>query len=149
LGSSYIPSEIIAAFLSAQLEIAHKLTSERVAAWNYYYERLLQLERRGCIRLAKVPSYCKHNAHIFFILAENPDAAKALSAHLKTREVSAMSHYAPLHTCPMAKQLGCSDRPLPVAEELYRTMLRLPIYSAITPDEQDWVVDSVESFFAK
>jgi len=149
LGSSYIPSELIAAFLSAQLEIARKLTSERVDAWNYYYERLIPLERKGFIRLAKVPSYCRHNAHIFFILAENPDAAKALAAHLKTREVSAMSHYAPLHTCPMAKQLGCSDKPLPVAEELYRTMLRLPIYSAITPDEQDWVVDSVESFFAK
>lgn len=148
-GSSYIPSELITAFLAAQLEAAQKLTDERVAAWNYYRERLLPLERAGKISLAHVPAECKHNAHIFFILTESPETAKSLAAFLKSREISALSHYAPLHTCPMAKKLGCEYKPLPVAEKLSQTMLRLPIYSAITPDEQDWVVDSVEAFFAK
>jgi len=148
-GSSYIPSELIAAFLSAQLEFAKSLTADRVAAWNYYNERLAPLERGGFIKIGKVPAGCKQNAHIFFITTESEETTKALAAFLKSREVSAMSHYAPLHTCPMAEKLGCAKTPLPVAEKLARTMLRLPIYSSITPDEQDWVSDSVAEFFGQ
>lgn len=148
-GSSYIPSELITAFLAAQLEIAKKLTDERVAAWNYYRDRLAPLERAGKIATAKIPSECKHNAHIFFILTESVETTKALADFLKKREIATNSHYAPLHNCPMAKELGCSDRPLPVAEKLAKTMLRLPIYSSITPDEQDWVAESVAAFFGE
>lgn len=146
-GSSYIPSELITAFLAAQLEIAKKLTDERVAAWNYYYDRLCPLERAGKISLAKIPPECRHNAHIFFIATDSAQTTKSLAAFLKTKEISAMSHYSPLHTCPMARKLGCSDVSLPVAEKLAQTMLRLPIYSSITPDEQDWVAECVGEFF--
>ena len=133
--------------MAAQLEIAKKLTDERVAAWNYYYDRLRPLERAGKISLAKIPPECRHNAHIFFIATDSVQTTKSLAAFLKTKEISAMSHYSPLHTCPMARKLGCSDVSLPVAEKLAQTMLRLPIYSSITPDEQDWVAECVGEFF--
>ncbi len=146
-GSSYIPSELVTAFLCAQLEIAHKLTADRIAAWNYYFDRLRPAERTGCLRLACIPTECRHNAHIFFILPEDEKTTKSLSDFLKSREISTAQHYAPLHLCPMAKKLGCKIEPLPVAEKAAKTMLRLPIYSSITPDEQDWVVESIGSFF--
>ena len=139
-GSSYIPSEIISAFLAAQLEIAQELTDKRVDAWNYYYAQLKDLDAEGKIALAKVPEYCRHNAHIFFLDAFTQERKSALEKHLKERGISAMSHYAPLHSCPMAKKLGCSDVSLPVAERMAATMLRLPIFSSITRQEQDYAL---------
>ena len=146
-GSSYIPSELVSAFLAAQLEISKELTRARVAAWDKYYARLSALEKRGVIKLAKVPEHCEHNAHIFFLTTESSETTKALAAHLKGRDVAALSHYAPLHACPMAKKLGVGNVSLPVAEKLSQTMLRLPIYSSITQDELDYVCEGVESFF--
>ena len=148
-GSSYIPSEIISAFLAAQLEIAKDLTDKRVEAWNYYYAQLKDLDANGKFALAKVPEYCRHNAHIFFLDAFTPERKSALEKHLKERGISAMSHYAPLHSCPMAKKLGCSDVSLPVAERMAATMLRLPIFSAITRQEQDYVCEALRDFFDK
>ncbi len=148
-GSSYIPSELITAFLAAQLESAKKLTADRIAAWNYYRDRLAPLERGGFFKMGKIPTECKHNAHIFFITTESLEITKKLSNHLKSREVDTTQHYAPLHLSPMAKKLGSSDISLPVAEKLSQTILRLPIYSNITPDEQDWVVDSIADFFGQ
>ena len=110
-GSSFIPSELIAAFLAAQLDIATTLTQKRVEAWNYYYQQLSELEKRGDIKLAKIPSYCRHNAHIFFFDTDSVETRKAIAAHLKSCGVAALSHYAPLHTCPMAKTLGCDTKP--------------------------------------
>ena len=148
-GSSYIPSEIISAFLAAQLEIAQELTDKRVDAWNYYYAQLKDLDAEGKIALAKVPEYCRHNAHIFFLDAFTQERKSALEKHLKERGISAMSHYAPLHSCPMAKKLGCSDVSLPVAERMAATMLRLPIFSSITRQEQDYVCDALRDFLKK
>ncbi len=148
-GSSYIPSELITAFLTAQLESAKKLTADRVAAWNYYRDRLAPLERGGFFKMGKIPSQCKHNAHIFFITTQSPETVKELSSYLKSREIETSQHYTPLHLSPMAKKLGSPDTPLPIAEKLFKTMLRLPIYSTITPDEQDWVVDSIAEFFGQ
>lgn len=149
LGSSYIPSELISAFLASQLEKAETFTSMRVAAWRYYAERLSALEKAGVISLCKVPQDCVQNAHIFFINTDSPETTKRLSAFLKESEIATTQHYVPLHDCPMAKKLGCANVSLPVAERLSKTMLRLPIYSAITRAEQDWVADSIFAFFGK
>lgn len=149
IGSSYIPSEITAAFLSAQLDMAEALTAPRVMAWNYYQQRLDHLKKAGKIGLAKVPNYCKHNAHIFFLTTPDESLTKELSNFLKARQVASVQHYAPLHQCPMAEKLGCDKRSLPVAEKIAKTMLRLPIFASITKDEQDFVCDCVEEFFKK
>lgn len=146
-GSSYIPSELISAFLSAQLVCAKKFTEDRLASWNYYNDNLIELERKGNIKLGKVPQGCKHNAHIFWATTDSPETTRSLLDYLKSRGISAMQHYIPLHNSPMAKKLGCTDTPLPVTEKLAKTMFRLPIYSTITPDEQDAVIDAIKSFF--
>ena len=148
IGSSYIPSELVSAFLSAQLDSAEDLTRPRVRAWNRYFERLNPLQERGFIFLPEVPSHCVHNAHIFFIRAQSGEAAKALLASLAGRGVSAVQHYAPLHVCPMAERLGCGRRSLPVAENAAKCMLRMPIFASITDDEVDYVCDCVEEFYA-
>ena len=146
-GSSYIPSELISAFLSAQLEVAQKLTKDRLDAWNYYNQNLAQLERDGKLTLGKVPQECTHNAHIFWATPDSPETTQALLDYLKSKEISAMQHYIPLHNCPMAQKLGCANTPLPVVEKLAKTMFRLPIYSTITHTEQDAVIDAIFSFF--
>ena len=148
-GSSYIPSELITAFLYAQLQCAKKVTEDRIASWNYYNDNLLELEREGKITLGKVPCYCKHNAHIFFATTDSPETTKSLLEYLKSNGISATQHYAPLHNCPMAKKLGCPNSSLPITEKLSQTMFRLPIYSTITPDEQDAVIQTVFNFFKK
>ncbi len=146
-GSSFIPSELLAAFLAAQLEKAEDFTRARVEAWNYYAKNLSELEREGKIFLCKLPDGCVQNGHIYFISTDTPQRASQLAEFLKAREVFVNSHYAPLHMCPMAEKLGCSGRPLPVAEKMAKTMLRLPIYSAISRDQQDWVCESIRDFF--
>lgn len=146
-GDSFIPSEILAAFLAAQLDAAERLTSGRVAAWNYYYSRLSELERSGDLQLAKIPEHCRHNAHIFFILTDSPETEKELEKFMKSREIGVAQHYVPLHLCPMARRLGCASRPLPVSERLSKTMLRLPIFSSISRAEQDFVCDCLGEFF--
>ncbi|MBR7106050.1 MAG: dTDP-4-amino-4,6-dideoxygalactose transaminase [Opitutales bacterium] len=148
-GSSYIPSELITAFLSAQLMCAKKFTDARIASWNYYYDNLSELEREGKIRLCKVPNGCKHNAHIFWATTDSAETTKSLLQYLKSKQIGATQHYAPLHNCPMAKKLGCADISLPVAETFAKTMFRLPIYSTITPDEQDYVIKAIFDFFKK
>lgn len=148
-GSSYIPSELITAFLSAQLMCAKKFTDARIASWNYYYDNLSELEREGKIRLCKVPNGCKHNAHIFWATTDSAETTKSLLQYLKSKQIGATQHYAPLHNCPMVKKLGCADISLPVAETFAKTMFRLPIYSTITPDEQDYVIKAIFDFFKK
>ncbi len=145
LGSSYIPSELSAAFLAAQLPHTEELTRKRVEAWNFYKEALAPLEKKGLIKTGCIPDSCRTNGHIFYIITESEKRTKELADFLAKREISSNSHYVPLHTCPMAKQLGCPDVKLPVAEFSAKAMLRLPIHSYISKDELEYVCESVEA----
>lgn len=148
-GSSYIPSELITAFLSAQLEQADALTEPRVAAWHRYAQMLAPLEEAGKLHLCKIPPYAKTNAHIYFIYLDDADRAKALHGFLKERGISTNAHYAPLHSCPMALRFNPDQQPLPVAEKMAKTMLRLPMFASISEAEQTYVCNSIAEFFAK
>lgn len=148
-GSSYIPSELIAAFLSAQLEQADELTQPRIEAWGRYAQMLSPLEEEGKLHLCKIPPYAKTNAHIFFIYLDEPDRARALHSYLKERGVSTNAHYQPLHTCPMALKFNPHPASLPVVEKIAQTMLRLPMYASITEAEQSYVCDCIKEFFAR
>lgn len=145
-GSSFLPSEPTAGYLLGQLEMAQEITNMRVAAWNYYYESLKPLADAKCFRLPTVPAGCAHNAHIFYLLANSESDAKKIFAHLKEREVAATSHYAPLHNSPMGIKLS-KPSVLEVAESVAKRIVRLPIYSAITKQEQDWVCKSIGEVF--
>lgn len=146
-GSSYIPSELNAAYLAAQLPYALELTQKRISSWNFYYNSLYNLEQDGIIKLNKVPEYCKTNAHIFFLLTESESTTNKLAQFLKNNGISAMGHYTPLHTSPMAKTLGCEDLSLPVAESSAKRILRLPMHSYLTEEELSYITRTIKNFF--
>ncbi len=146
IGSSYIPSELTTAFLSAQLENADALTLPRVQAWKRYRDLLSPLESDGKIKLCKMPEYAQGNGHIFYIYFDDASQTNVLREFLKSRGIEVMSHYAPLHTSPMGKTFA-PDVCLPVAEKMASAMLRLPMYATISEDEQNFVCENIKSFF--
>jgi len=148
IGSSYLPSEIIAAFLYAQLEEAETITRRRRAIYNYYSEKLAPLQDCELIRLPQKRSECRHNAHMFYILVSTSlqDRDK-LIAHLYSNKINAIFHYVPLHTSPMGLKMGYRMGELPITEELSARLIRLPCYFELTREDQDRVIDEIYRFF--
>ena len=148
IGSSYLPSEIIAAFLYAQLEEAENITRKRCAIYNYYLEKLSPIQDRGFIRLPQKRSECRHNAHMFYILvSESLQDRDKLLAHLYNNKINAIFHYVPLHTSPMGLKMGYRTGELPVTEELSARLIRLPCFFELTREDQDRVIDEIYRFF--
>jgi dTDP-4-amino-4,6-dideoxygalactose transaminase len=143
VGSSHLPSDILMAFLYAQLEQVDAISAKRMAIYDRYHEALLPLENEGLIRLPIVPSYAEHNAHIFYIVFRNRTARDTAMHRLKERGVSALFHYIPLHSSPMGRRLGYREDDLPVTEDLSGRLLRLPIYAGMTEIEMDYVISAV------
>ncbi|MCD7981962.1 MAG: dTDP-4-amino-4,6-dideoxygalactose transaminase [Clostridiales bacterium] len=146
-GSSYLPSELNAAYLWAQLEEAETIFDDRMVSWNRYYENLLPLMEKGRIELPCVPEECGHNAHMFYIKASDLQERTELIAYLKERGVSTVFHYIPLHTSPAGKHLGRFH-----GEDRYTTkeserLLRLPMYYGLTAEQCEYVCDMVKSFW--
>jgi len=140
LGSSFLPSELVAAFLFAQFEEADKVMSRRRQIFETYREALEDLEQMGWIRLPIVPEDCRHNAHLFYILLPSEAQRDGLLAHFKQVGVNAVFHYVPLHESPMGRQLDYHDRRLPVTENVSRRLLRLPCFYGLTSHQQDRVI---------
>ena len=146
-GSSYLPSELNAAYLYGQLEQAQKIFDDRMASWNHYYEGLKPLQESGKLELPTIPEDCEHNAHMFYIKAKDLEERTALIAHLKQHEIGAVVHYIPLHSSPAGKDLGRFH-----GEDRYTTreserLLRLPMYYGLKPEEVDTVIGEIENFF--
>lgn len=147
LGSSYLPSELNAAYLYAELEQVDKIFNNRMASWNAYRDRLSGLEKRGLIQLPQVPEHCKHNAHMFYIKMPDLDGRTKMIAHLVKNEILAVFHYVPLHNAPAGKRFGEFR-----GEDRYTTsesnrLLRLPMFYGLQRDDLDFVCDKVEEFF--
>ncbi|MCB0332926.1 MAG: dTDP-4-amino-4,6-dideoxygalactose transaminase, partial [Bdellovibrionales bacterium] len=147
IGGSYLPSEIIAAFLYGQLEQAHNINNERLSIWNTYNDALAPLQERGDLRLPIIPENCEHNAHMFYILTESLEARTNLIHFLKQQGVSAVFHYVPLHSSPMGKSLGNKNGDLPVTEELSDRIVRLPLFCGLTSQEQERICSAVIEFY--
>ncbi len=146
-GSSYLPSELNAAYLWAQLEQAEIINAARLAAWRMYYEQLECLQDK--IDLPIIPEECVHSAHMFYIKVRNLEERTALIQHLKDLGVGAVFHYVPLHSSPAGKKYGRF-----FGEDRYTTtesdrLLRLPMYYGITEQEIGVVVEAVKSFFTQ
>ncbi len=147
-GSSYLMSEISAAFLSAQLEHAEELIGQRVRTWELYRDRLAPLARAGTIELPHVPDYCRHNGHIFYIKTKNREDRGNLISFLKARGMQATFHYVPLHSAPAGEKFGRfagEDRWTTVESE---RLLRLPLFSGMTEEETASVAAAVEDYYA-
>lgn len=145
-GSSYLSSELNAAYLYAQLEQAEKIFDDRMASWNYYYHELKALEDKGLLNLPYVPEECAHNAHMFYIKVKDLDERTRLIEYLKENGVNAVFHYIPLHSSPAGKELGrfCGEDCYTTKES--ERLLRLPLYYGMG-NNVERVVEVVKTFW--
>lgn len=146
-GSSYLPSEINAAYLWSQLEIADEIAKDRLDNWNLYYKLLSPLREKGVIELPHIPNECKHNAHLFYIKTENGDVQAELLAFLKQHNIGAVFHYVPLHSSEAGKKFGRFH-----GEDNYTTkesgrLIRLPMYYGLSHTDVQQVVSYINDFF--
>ncbi len=147
VGSSYLPSDINAAYLYAQLKRAEEINEDRLASWKFYYESFEELKRKGRIDLPVVPSECKHNAHMFYIKAKDLEERTALITFLKERDILSVFHYIPLHSAPAGQKFGRFS-----GEDKYTTkeserIIRLPMYYKLTAEDKEKVVSAVYDFY--
>lgn len=143
VGSSYLPGELIAAFLWAQLEEAEVITSARLRSWDRYNELLLPLESAGYLTRPIIPVECRHNAHMYYVLlAEDIDRQRVLE-ELKGRGVSAIFHYVPLHKSNAGLRYCRTSAELPVTDSVAERVVRLPLWMGISEEQQLRVVDSL------
>ncbi len=148
IGSSYLPSELVAAFLYAQLEEAKRITATRRDLFDFYAQSLKPLAEQGLVSLPITPAGCSHNAHMFYLIVGNkPGERDRLIAHLKNEGVHAVFHYIPLHLSPMGRKLGYRPGDLPRTEDLSARIVRLPCYFEMSHKERQQVVNAVFSFF--
>lgn len=141
VGSSFLPGELIAAFLWAQLEEADRITSERLASWQRYHDILEPLEAKGMIRRPIVPEECKHNAHMYYVLlAPEIDRQKVLD-EFKQNEIWSVFHYVPLHSSPAGLRYGRVHGDLKVTTQQSERLVRLPLWIGLSDEQQDRVVD--------
>ena len=147
IGSSYILSDMLAAFLHGQLENMEKITARRSEIFNRYASLLAPLVESGRIRTPFIPEHCTSNHHMFYLLAANLDERGALIAHLRKAGILAVFHYVPLHSSPFAKSLGWSQPNLPVTDDTSSRLLRLPMYYDLNDRDVAEVALSVLDFY--
>jgi len=142
-GSSYLPSDILAAVLWAQLEKLDLINGLRVKIYNRYLEKLSPLTKQGIFTLPEVPSYSKHNAHIFYIICKNSATRNFMLTYLRNSGVLATFHYIPLHSSPYGKKLGFKKNDFPITEEVSACLIRLPLYAGMKNKEVDYVANAL------
>jgi dTDP-4-amino-4,6-dideoxygalactose transaminase len=144
IGSSFLPGELIAAFLYAQLESAHEMTSERLRLWDRYAGGCAALQPLG-VRCPVVPDYAAHNAHLFYLLLPDGVSRAQLLADLNSRGVNAIFHYVPLHDSPAGRHYGRTGGRMDVTTDLSSRLIRLPLWVGLQPADVDLVVGSVSA----
>jgi len=140
VGSSYLPGELISAFLWAQLEEADSITAARLASWYYYDALLKDLASEGLLQLPTLPTECRHNAHMYYVLVPSPSVRTSALEQFKRNEIGAVFHYVPLHSSPAGKRFGRACGELPVTDSISSRLIRLPLWKGITTEQQDHVV---------
>ncbi len=147
-GSSYLPSDMNAAYLYAQLQLADEITRTRMDRWNEYQELLTPLAESGRIELPYIPKHCEHNAHMFYIKTKDLEERTRLDQFLKAKEILPASHYVPLHSAPAGRKFGRFH-----GEDRYTTkegerLLRLPMFYTLTADQVEYITEQVKAFYA-
>ena len=148
-GSSYLPSELNAAYLYAQLEESQKIYDDRMRSWKQYYEMLEPLAEEGYIELPYVPAECTHNAHMFYIKTKDLQERTSLISYLKERGIGAVFHYIPLHNSPAGKKMGRFHGTDKYTTKESERLLRLPMYYGLREDEVTAVVAGISKFYGR
>ncbi len=146
LGSSYLPSDMLAAFLYAQLEAREQIQGKRRQIWEYYYNHLQYWSQEHDIRLPIVPRHCEQAYHMFYLLMPSLSKRQALMAHLKVHGIASVFHYLPLHLSDMGRRFGGKEGDCPVTEDVSDRLLRLPFYNDLTEADQARIVTSIHGF---
>ena len=147
VGSSYLMSDLLAAFLYAQLENMDQINRKRNEIWDFYHKALFPLVNDGLIRMPYIPLACETNAHLFYIILRDEETRDGLMAYLKERQVHAVFHYVPLHLSDIGRSMGHEKGQLPVTESLSGRLVRLPFYYELTRQEQKRIVNHIFEFF--
>jgi len=146
IGSSFLPSEIIAAFLYAQLENLDDIQIKRKKIWQFYFDALSPLVAKGKFQLPFIPDYATNNAHMFYLLCNSLKERTSLIAYLKSRGIFAVFHYLSLHNSPFFKAKH-DGRELPVCDRFADTLVRLPFFYELSEAETNYIVDSIHQFY--
>jgi len=148
VGSSYLPGELLAAFLYEQMQSAQIITDMRLELWEYYHAALEPLERAGKLRRPVIPAHCQHNAHMYYIILDDENVRSQLIQALKDLSILAVIHYVPLHSAPAGQRFSRTHGDLKITDDLSSRILRLPLWIGLGNQNQDVVVDTVKKQLA-
>jgi dTDP-4-amino-4,6-dideoxygalactose transaminase len=140
-GSSFLPGELIAAFLWAQLQEAESITQRRLSAWNVYHQLLAPLEAEGLLRRPVIPTECRHNAHMYYILLPEHQERQSVIDGLKAQQINTVFHYVPLHSSPAGQRLGRVHGEMMMTDSMSSRLIRLPLWIGISQTQQERVND--------
>jgi len=146
IGSSYVLSDLLAAFLCGQLEQRQKIHVRRREIWSYYYNEIKEWSRENKVALPFVPDHCEQTYHMFYLLMLSLQERQALIGHLKARGILSVFHYVPLHLSDMGRRFGYKKGDFPVTEKVSSCLLRLPFYTALTEAEQLSIIKALREF---
>jgi dTDP-4-amino-4,6-dideoxygalactose transaminase len=145
LGSSFLPGELIAAFLCAQLQEAERITQQRLSSWQRYHQMLETFESNGILRRPIVPADCSHNAHMYYVLLAPGINRQDVLDEFKHNEIFSVFHYVPLHSSPGGMRYGRTHGSLELTNDLSDRLIRLPLWVGLTEDQQYQVVNVLNS----
>lgn len=144
VGSSYLPGELVSAFLWAQLEEADKITRQRMDSWSHYHALLEPLEANGLLRRPIVSADCEHNAHMYYVLVSLGIDRQAVLDDFRSNDISAVFHYVPLHSSPAGQRFGRTHGDLKLTDSLSERVVRLPLWIGLKPEQREKVVDTLK-----
>jgi dTDP-4-amino-4,6-dideoxygalactose transaminase len=147
VGSSYLPSDILAGFLYAQLEAKDHIQEHRSRIWQSYNSRLKDWAKQHGVGLPTIPQHCEHPYHMFYMLMPSQQDRQRMIAHLKSRSIHAVFHYLPLHLSRMGLRMGAKKGDCPVTEDISSRLVRLPFYNKLTQTEQETIIEAVFDFY--
>lgn len=147
-GSSYLPSDMNAAYLYAQLEMADEINDVRMDRWNRYYEAFKLLEEKGLVELPFIPDYATHNAHMFYLKCKDLTERTELISFLKEADILAVFHYVPLHSAPAGIKFGCFSGVDEYTTSESERLVRLPLFYTLSVDDTEYIISKVKEFYA-
>lgn len=146
VGSSYLPSDMLAAFLLAQLEGRQEIQAKRRRVWEYYAQHLAGWAAKHDVQMPHVPQHCEQAYHMFYVLLPSLETRQALIAHLKAQSILSVFHYVPLHESDMGRKIAARRAHCPVTEDVSARLLRLPFYNDLSDSELQRVVEAIQRF---
>jgi dTDP-4-amino-4,6-dideoxygalactose transaminase len=146
VGSSYLPSDILAAFLYAQLEARDDIQARRQRIWEYYDEHLREWAKNSNVQLPFVPAHCEQSFHMYYLLLPTAEKRNRLLEYLNAADINSVFHYVPLHLSRMGRMFGGEDGQCPVTEDISERLLRLPFYTGLSEADQSRVVSALKDF---